>query len=212
MSLFLAAFDGTGANILTDTLATTPGGDPCLYVTKATPVPQMRTVMVCTGIADLGDRWAAKLRSGVLTLDVEMLDRHTPGALRRLWREVRTEYGVADDVSTTVYHLGMTREGGACQVYAYRSRSDFASDGLPEAGLAIKPEPIDRENLPDDLVSIGEYLRAEQFTLPLAERIHIGGELFLTSITADGILIRLVHTFDDHDDAWNTMNANAGMD
>jgi hypothetical protein len=211
VSLFLCAFNIERANIVTDTLATTPEGDPCLFVTKATPVPPMRTIMVCTGIAVLGDRWAAKLRSGMLALDVEMLDTHTPGALRDLWREVRDEHGIDENTSTTVYHVGMTREG-ECHVYAYRSSSGFDSDRLPESGLAIKPQPIDNDGVPENLVDLAEYLREEQSAFPPAERIHIGGELFLTSISADGIGISHVHTFDDHREVWNAMNELARSD
>lgn len=80
----------------------------------------------------------------------------------------------------------MTRDG-ECHVYAYRSTSGFDSDRLPESGLAIKRQPIDNDNVPENLVELAEYLREEQSAFPPAERIHIGGELFLTSISAGGI-------------------------
>lgn len=212
MSLFLCAFDREQAIIVTDSLATTTDGEPYLFVTKATPVPQMRTVMVCTGIAALGDLWAAKLRNGVLSLDVEMLDRHTPDVLRDLWSQLRDEFGFADDVTTTVYHVGMTRDGGECRVYAYRSKADFTSERLPEKGFAIKPNPLDLDNLPEDFVEIAEYLRREQSTLPPAEQIHVGGELYITNVSAAGIAIAHLHTFDDFAEVWNEANRLAGVD
>ena len=212
MSLFLAVIRPTSAAILTDTLATTPDGEPCLYVTKATPVPHMQTVMVCTGIADFGDRWAAMLRNGVLALDVEMLDAHAPGALRDLWDASNVEALPAEHGTSTIYHLGMTASG-ECHVYAYRSTANFASERLPSECLALKPEPADVEALPepgDDqigwLVAVADHIRTEQAERPVGKRIFIGGDLFLTIIDAVAIEIRRVHRFPDHAQAWNSMN------
>lgn len=205
----MAVLDPEGITVLTDTLATTPDGQPFLYCTKATPVPHMQLVMVGTGLGDLADRWAAFLRNRVRALDVEMLDVHTPAALRQLWRDLAEELTLPATVTATIYHLGVAQGDGQCRTYAYRSNSDFVSERLPDAGSLVKPEPAqpsepDFASL-DALIALAERVRTEQRSSPTEKRIHIGGELMLTLVNPQGMMIRRVHRFDDYESAWNSM-------
>lgn len=174
-----------GVMVITDTLATTPAGEPYLLVSKAGIVPHLGVVIAGTGVAQLADRWRNVVLSELLCRDIATLDRHAPEALRRLWAALGLEYPEASGVDATVYHFGFSPQHEQYVGYAYRSTSKFGSEALPDA-FGKKPEPLEPlQEAPSTLegwIDLAERLRAEQASVPLPRRIHIGGELILTSL------------------------------
>jgi hypothetical protein len=195
--------------IVMDTLATTIDGEPYLFMTKSHLFPHLDMVMVTTGIAQLGNRWAIFLQDHILARDAEMLDLYTPDVLRALWAELDAE----DDLggkSATVYHFGRSEATNQYVGFAYRSEKNFFSDPIPD-GFGVKPAPLNRNELVepaslDEWIAMATRIRKEQEALPAAQRLYIGGALVLTVLTQGVATTTVIHRFDDYDATWNSMN------
>lgn len=209
MSLLMVNHGPEAVLILTDTLATTVGGAPYLYVTKCVAVPHLEMVIAGTGTAQVTSQWWAIVLERMLCQDIEMLDRHAPNELRQIWAELD---GRPAHLTSTVYHFGFSPDRAVYVGYAYRSTNDFASEQL-EPGFRLKPHPAGpfepADNL-EDMVALANRVRREQDELLLTERINIGGELVLTGLINRTITTVKVHRWDDHEPMWQKMNEALG--
>jgi hypothetical protein len=209
MSLLMFFVAPTQAVVVTDTLATTPEGDPFLYVSKCFVVPHLDMVIAGTGVGSLGARWSARVQENLLCRGIEMLDLHAPEALRMLWGELETEHGPIDRTST-IYHFGRAESSGEYVGFAYRSADNFESDPRPH-GFGIKPPPDNGlEGTPEDIdgwIEMAKRVRVEQEAADPAERLYIGGALTMALLQDGAIVTQEIYRWDDFDDMWQTMNA-----
>lgn len=204
MSLLIVQHLPGAVLVCTDTLATTPEGEPYLLVTKCSVVPHLDMVIAGTGVAELTERWRRAAASQILARDIDMLDRYTPEILRPTWAEVLADNdGVPP--TATVYHFGWSWEREEYVGYAYRSTRDFESEPL-EPGMRVKPEPVGPFNADDGFVELAERIRCEQAELSPEHRIYIGGDLILTALHEQTILTRRLHRFADFEEQWLLMN------
>src|SRR5437867_1910098 len=105
MSLLMFVLAPPQVTILTDTLATNASGDPSLLVSKCSVMPHLEMAVAFTGIAQVGQRWAQKVQTGVLARDMDLLDQHVQAGLQTVMEEVTEEFGPIPGTST-IYHLG----------------------------------------------------------------------------------------------------------
>ena len=210
MSLLIFTLSPTCANVFTDTLAYGETNEPQNYVSKVTILPHLHMVMALTGVAQVGHRWAARLQSRMRLLDIDMCDQHAPGALRESEAEVKAEDGPLP-MTSTAYHFGRSRESGEIVGYVYRSERDFTSERLQSGVVAAKPPPLDGNFGPlmsrDDYIELAMRIRSEQERRPAAERLGIGGDLILTAVTPEQIIVETAARFPDFDVQWEQMNA-----
>jgi hypothetical protein len=208
MSLLMFATDPNQVLVVTDTLATHPTGEPYLLVSKCSIVPHLEIAVAYTGVAQVGQRWAHQLQTAVLARNIDLLDQHVPGALRKVTTDVIDEFGDLPG-SSTVYHFGYSEEKEAYVGIAYRSEKDFESDPIPY-GFGVKPVPVGEFSAPNDLdglVALGKQIRAEQDAGPQESRIYIGGEFWMTVLANRTIQVSKLFRFDDFEEQWLQMNA-----
>jgi len=201
--------DGGGGYLVTDTLATNPDGTPRSLVAKWSYLPHLDMVIAFTGIGDLGSAWAHRVQVGLLAVDIEMLDIHTPAALKDLSAELEERLGPLPEMTSTVYHFGPAESDGAVRGYAYRSEHDFASERLPLEMFGVKPHPVGDYKAPEDvdgIIDLAVQIRDEQDQVSMEDRIHIGGYLTMVSFGPDGAQAARIHRFDDFDADWIAMN------
>jgi hypothetical protein len=210
MSLLMFQLHSRGVNVYTDTLATNAAGRAAAYTSKCFPVPHMGVLIAFTGVARLGQEWAYTANTSMLSLDIDMLNQHTPEQLRKLWKEITQEHPEIADHTCTVYQFGHSDDQSAHVGFAYRSTADFEPEQLPPDGFSIKPHPsaeIERtpENL-GEIIALAETVQSEQNNRPITDRIHIGGVLVESLLAGDQILTRPIHLFKDFEDTWTDMN------
>jgi hypothetical protein len=211
MSLLMFSLAPESVTLLTDTLATTPAGDPHLLVTKCGIVPHLDLVVAGTGIAQLTEHWRAMVYGQMLCRDIDMLDAHCPGALRRLWANLEAEHPdpIARGATATVYHLGLSEARSEYVGYVYRSTHGFASEPMAP-GFRVKPQPAEAlaetPTAVHEMIELAHRLRTEQNAQPASERVHIGGELSLTVLADRSIIAVKVHRYDDFETIWQQMN------
>jgi len=204
------AMDPSAAWILTDTLATDELGTATHFQTKCIAVPHMDLVIAGTGLAQLNSRWTLHVLEGMLARDVEMLDRHAPEGLREVWRALWDGEGweATPDITSTIYHVGRSERTGDYKAFAYRSTAGFESETL-EPGFRIKPHPHGEFNRPESMeeaISLALQIQREQDDRPAAERVHVGGELMLTTLADGQITTTKIHRWADHEEVWFSMN------
>jgi len=209
MSLLMFMHQEKSALILTDTLATTPAGEPFMFHSKAWVIPHMNMAVAITGIANFGAKWNEFLRNSLIACDVDMVDQFAPEQLRQIWAELLDEFELDGEPTATIYHFGFPSESEQLVRYVYRSTSNFESERWEQPGFGIKPEPEGTLQVPtdfDEWVDLAKHVRAEQDELPADKRIYIGGELYLLLIQNwQSQLVRL-YRFDDYEQAWLDMN------
>ncbi len=208
MSLLMYDVSPERTVVMTDTLGYAPDGRPMLFTTKCSTVPHLSMAIAGTGDGVFVNRWRDRVNTGLVTCDIDNLDLHTPRCLREMW--AGRDYALDGSGSTaTVYHFGASREHGGQVLYAYRSTSGFESEVIP-AGFGVKPVPLSGELpfRPADLtqmIELAQVIRAEQDSIPLNDRILIGGLLVVTMLSDVGIQTAPVFRFDDYDEAWQAM-------
>jgi len=208
MSLLMYTSAPESVWVVTDTLATDgTAGRPFLFTSKCSPVPHMRMLIAGTGIAALTDRWRDIVQTRILALDAPMLDLHAPGALRTIWVALAAENELAEQTAT-VYHFGYDAEKEEHRTFVYRSSSNFESEYQVPA-FAVKPGPDGDYEPPNDIdqiIALADRIRTEQAALPEGERIYIGGELVLTTLTGDTSAAQVIYRFPDFVQDWQAMN------
>jgi len=208
MSLLMFATDPSQVLVVTDTLATHPSGEPFLLVSKCSIVPHLEMAVAYTGVAQVGQRWAHQLQTAVLARNIDLLDRHVPGALRKLTSELTEEFGELPG-SSTVYHFGYSEEKEAYVGIAYRSEQNFESDPIT-SGFGVKPVPTGSFSPPGDLdgwIALGRRIRDEQDARPKEERIYIGGEFWITALANRTIQTSRIFRLENFEEQWLQMNA-----
>jgi len=209
MTLLSFIHEHDRVQLLTDTLATDPGGAPQQFTDKVFTYASRDMVMAGTGYAALLSAWDHKLRESVLAVDLSQIDAFASDVLNDLWNDLRQSQDLPDEATATIYHFGFERDTKEAVRIAYRSKSDFVSERTTEPGFGIKPQPSDLR-LPesmDDWIKIAVDLREEQDSGPAEGRIWIGGQLIHTVLTPDEVFQRRVHEFVDYGEQWNLMNA-----
>jgi hypothetical protein len=212
MSLLLFQLSDGGVNVMVDTLAMSPDGAPLLLVTKCGVVPHLNLVIAGTGLAQLPDRWRDVVYSRMLARDIDQLNPHAPDGLRNLWGALQAEFpAIAEsELTSTVYHFGLSESQGHYVGYAYRSTNDFVSEPLA-SGFGIKPAPepplvLEVPTTLDAWVECASVLRDQQNQRPLQDRIYIGGELIFYTLQNGAIAFNKVHRFSDFESNWLEMN------
>jgi hypothetical protein len=203
MSLLMIDLTKSAARVITDTLATTPGGDPFLFVSKCAYIGHLEMAIAVTGVGLLGDRWRDAVAGRLQAIDMDMVDYHAPEILRAIWAEIES---LPEQTTSTVYHVGYSPNLQTYSGYIYRSTTDFESE-IMEPGFRLRPEPLSANDFDEDRVELAKRLRSEQATVRMDERIHIGGELVELFMEDRIAQFRKVHQFEDFDQQWNEMNS-----
>jgi hypothetical protein len=209
LSLLIFQHYKTHVAVFTDTLATTPEGEPLAFFNKTFLHPQFHMLMVVTGIFQLADKWNSVLNGGMVAKDIDMVDLHTPEKLRSLWKELQQSYTGSLPSTSTVYHFGFSKQDQQYVRYAYRSTNNFNSERSAEEGIGIKPQPESKTETPetiDAVVDLASKLIQEQSKKPKPDRIYIGGEIFMTLLSDEGIVTKKVHIFDSYNAHWDAVN------
>jgi hypothetical protein len=217
MSLLIYNHTAEEISIYTDTLATTPEGEPLAFCDKAFVVPHLNMVFATTGVLQLALLWHDCLNGPIFAQNIDDLDIHTPKALRKIWQSLNNHYGRPVPSTGTIYHFGWSDKHDRFVRYIYRSENNFDSELHTESGMGIKPRPIDENNfqLPsesvDDIVTAARILREQYLAQPKSRRIYIGGMLnaiFLSRLPDNyAPLISLVpiYKFEDYDKDQNAI-------
>ena len=201
MSSMIVSTSPTEVFVATDTLCVSaPGGEPLRFQSKALLVPHLRMVAVVTGLTGVLERWLCFLNS-VYVPGLEGLDQHATELLQTMWANAKRDLAIPEGMSTTVHHFGFSEVTGEICAFQYSALNDFASERLPVPGLFAKPTnltlPSDDVELPRDLRTIMELQREGESKSPVAERLYIGGEMWVHHLTNDGFNVYLFDRFDD---------------
>ncbi|PKN37685.1 MAG: hypothetical protein CVU62_08140 [Deltaproteobacteria bacterium HGW-Deltaproteobacteria-2] len=210
MSSLIFYTDKSQIMVATDTLATSPDGEPFMFTTKAFFVPHLRLIIAGTGVAGFLGKWFIKINDRMIVRGIDHLNYHTPSNLSLIWQEHKEEFSIPDTVTSTIYHLGFSEETKEVHVYAYRSTNDFESETLSSLALIVKPEcniPKPYE-LPKDFKTMMNDQRRSQSLKPKEERIYIGGEIQVHHLTTDSYVAHILEKFDDFDENENAIYEN----
>ncbi len=112
MSSLIFYTDPDQALVVTDTLAVNTDGSPLHFTSKAHYLPHLRTIVADTGLDGFSVDWAMSVNNRMAVSGVENLNYHAPRGLRDLWARYNRDLRLPDDVTTTVYHFGISEGGG----------------------------------------------------------------------------------------------------
>lgn len=196
----------SGVLVVTDTLATSDG-EPLMFQTKVRPFAHARLLVAGTGLSDVVAGWVDHLSTRAIFRDIRGADANATATLQHLHRQVvgdRTGPGL----TTTIYHFGFEGESETAVRYVYRSTNEYARERVEQPGFGVKPTidgaaPYGPPDDLDDFVALAHRIRAEQ-AAETSGRIFVGGELYATSLTPQGVQIVRLHRFDDYEDNWKT--------
>lgn len=189
------------AVVATDTLAVTPDGMPWLFFSKALYLPHIRTIIAGTGVGNFASEWCAWVNTNARVRDVDELNTITPASLTARWavREASARSEIAP--TATIYCFGVTSDR-LVRAYAYRSTSNFAAEELQAGGTYFKPPcqpPVEGKSFLAEIPRMMNEQRSLQSTEPLSSQLHIGGEIAVMVLTADGCHATTLGRFDDYE-------------
>lgn len=180
------------AVVAMDTLAIDMDHNPARYTTKAHYLPHLRTIIAGTGCGGFADDWYAEANKRMVVRNVETLNRLAPAMLRELWAKFREDYTVPEDMTTTVFHVGLSEDTGIVVAAQFHSAHDFEPEPVdgPLSFKPVCPEPAElaQEGLDafDLIHPIMEAQRAHEAGKHAAERVYIGGEVHVLHLTEAG--------------------------
>jgi hypothetical protein len=200
MSSLIVATDETQVIVATDTLATHPDGRPIKFTTKAFVVPHLNLIMASTGVMGFLGRWFVRVNDMVIAKGIDNLDYHAPGILSSLWEGCKQELSIPEDVTTSIYHFGISESTGVVHSYRYRSPENFRSDRIEPYGFLVKPECQIPENItgPESFITMMDEQRLIQSSKPKNERVYVGGEIHIHRLSQDGYQMSTLHRFEDY--------------
>jgi hypothetical protein len=205
MSSLIFRTDEDKAFVATDTLASSPDGEPAFFTTKVFIVPHLRLVICGIGISGFLGRWFIEINDRMVVKGIDHLNYHTPINLLRLWRDYLKGSSIPDNLTATIYHFGFSEEDSLIHSYAYRSTKDFNSDKIPYCtGVKPKCQIPEQPVFPTDIKKIMDRQRADQASLPQDKRVYIGGNIQVHHLTREGFF---VYTLDQFEDYLQTENA-----
>jgi hypothetical protein len=186
--------------VATDTLAVDLAGKPLMFTSKAVYLPHFRTVIAGTGAGRFAGDWAMEVNNHLVIRGILNLDFHTPGQLQSRWESYKSEYGLQDEITTTVYHFGLSEVDQSVQAFAYRSANAFRSEPL-QHGYGLKPActPPEGGNLVEHLPAMMMEQRVNESEKDASERLHIGGECMAIHLTTEGCNAFKVFQFHDYE-------------
>lgn len=200
MSSLIFHTDKEQAFVATDTLATSPDGEPFTFTTKAFIVPHLQMIMCGTGVGGFLGKWFIQVNDRMVLRGIDNLDYHAPKGLAAIWRSHKEEFSIPDSFTTTVYHFGFSEEDGLIHSYVYRSANNFTSEAL-QYGIGVKPECQVPENyeLPTDIKKMMDEQRAIQASRPKGERVYVGGKIQVHHLTKFGFSVYTLDKFEDYE-------------
>jgi len=198
MSSLIFYTDKDQALVATDTLATTPNGEPAFFTTKAFAVPHLQMIMASTGFSGFLGKWFVEVNDRMVVRGIDSLDYHAPIVLASLWNKFCEENSIPNNRTSTVYHFGFSEEDGLIRTYVYRSGKNFSSEIL-EYGLGVKPEcKIPEGAITTDVI---KKMMEEQISIqesqPKDKRVYIGGKIQIHHLTKTSCSISTLDQFDD---------------
>lgn len=206
MTMLAFRTDGDHAEICTDTLGYSPTGAKLNRCNKVTLLaPHLRGAMMMQGNAtQFGASWVRALDVLAHCLDdFDALDEAARECLPRAWHDA----GGSDRLSpSTAYHIGYSASAGRFVAVAYPSINGFQPTDA--SGFFLVPSLLSHDAEPpetlEEWVTLGTQVRAERFGAPIesGHKTIIGGELIHWRLDRDGgAQQRIIHTFDDSDEA-----------
>jgi hypothetical protein len=185
--------------VATDTLATSPDGEPFKFTTKAFIVPHLKLIMAGTGTGGFPGRWFSRINDYMLVKGIDALNDHATRNLASMWRGYEQEVSLPDGATVTIYHFGFSEQTGFIHSFMYSS-PDFQSERLERYGIAVKPRCSVPENyeLPKDIRTIMDDQRRLQASKPQNQRVFIGGEIHVHHLTRDGFHVYTLDRFEDY--------------
>lgn len=209
MSSLIFITDVNQAVVATDTLATSLDGSPMFFTTKVLAIPHLKMLIAGTGAAGFLDKWFLKINTQMVVRGIDNLDFHSEENLFNLWQTYKQENSFPVEITSTIYHFGLSEEDSTIHTFVYRSKNDFQSETLPH-GIGVKPEcnlPLSNDD-PYFLLNMMEEQRRNESLKPLSERVFIGGEIIVHILSKEGILIKTLARFDDFEITEQTIYEN----
>jgi hypothetical protein len=191
-----------------DSLAVSPDDkSPQVYLTKFIVLPHLSMAVTGTGHGGLVARWMSYVRDRIIAKDIDHLNKYVPAELRSLWKE----FQVFHDNTATIYHFGYSETRGRYVGYAYRSVNNWSSEELQD-GIGIKPPVVvDLETnfeLPEKFIEIMQLQKATDRSLPVGQRVGIGGEVHFVHMTNGTVTISRCYRFPDYEVNYKSMCKN----
>ncbi len=189
-----------------DSLALTTGGDHFKFCTKFFPLPHLQTVICTTGVQQMGNQWVVHINERIIANDLIVIERCAQEELTRI-----ADYVCLEETggTATIYHFGYSPKEARVIGFACRSTNGFAPERL-EYGVHVKPL-VGVEDLviaQMEAVNRGEKTLPEAFSNLMiqqkavdesgeAERVGIGGEIYLVQIAEGLLTVQTIYQFPD---------------
>jgi hypothetical protein len=181
---------------------------PFKYCTKLFGLPHLAALVCATGSLQLGLNWYLDIQSNIVAADIDYLNGVAATRLRMIAERL------SEPVSSTVYHFGFSPRAEAFTGIAFRSESGFAPENLAY-GLGVKPPFQEAFSAAvEDIALLGpecgvarilQRLRAGDDALPVAERVGIGGQAHLMTLSGSRQVTHVVDCWPDYEVQFHQM-------
>ncbi len=209
MSLFLYFQTDHQVDIITDTLVSDDELNAFTYRTKVFPLLHLNMVVTGTGSVAVLDAWLNRLTLNLLPYDIEELNQHAQHHLREVEAEVKASIG--DVGTTTIEHFGIPLGSAQVVHYTYRSVHEFKPERSVGDWSLIRPKAVSFEPwIPqsvDELRQLVHMVKVENDERRTPHPVRIGGDVWITSLKQEGIIMERLVRFDDYEGTFLQMRS-----
>lgn len=168
---------------------------PLSFQRKFLSIPENDLVIAGTGHAGFINGWFEYLSSFLDTEYIDQLNVVAPG----IFQESINAVGGLGGHTATIYHFGYSKTEAKYVGYAYRSTTGFQSERLPYGCFGFKPEIKvelpEHIEFPSFLIDFVLKQQNQDQTLPIEQRVGIGGEIEFVVLANQDTQIETVHRF-----------------
>lgn len=187
--------------ICMDTLSLDSNRKPFRFTDKIFPIPHLRGVICGTGNVDMILDWVHCVQRNVVADDFSFLNTITTNQLNEISKKHTF------DVGTTIYQFGFSKLKNEMQGYVYRSTNEYIQEKYDYC-FAKKPQVEfdiyeESENgLEEAFIKLMIKQKGED-DLKGSERVGIGGEIHMFSLSKQGHKLDVIHQFFDYNQCYD---------
>lgn len=172
---------------------------PLEYQNKFVVFPNVNVVIAGTGLAEFIYSWFLHLENKICDIGFDQLIRSSSSELLHLERQCKN-FEITD---STVYQFGYSEQEQCYAGFAFRSPKHWVAERLPYDSLGYKPQvelPQINDVNQQTFVEIMVEQRRVDLTRPVVDRVGIGGDVQLVTMSGGAITVEQLHRFDGYED------------
>jgi hypothetical protein len=184
--------------------------EPAVFAEKTYQIPHMDLLIASSGFTAFAMEWRWTVTFKCKKTDIEELNEVAPELMRQTWERSKLKHNhpvgqTPAAEGAMLYHFGFAPSKGRYTGYRYYSEDGFEPKEMPKEYVQpindeVREVVETKEPLGTRMVNFFKRAKTLDDQKPPAQRIGVGGEVWLRTLSGKGFSAERLHVFDDYDE------------